>query len=193
MKKFSKITGETITEQKPVEIKVTESDLIKAGIMKLMDNYLSVRFYGPVTRYQVAGSAKVVGKEIFLGALLDMLEEFSTKEKVKLLESMKSEITDWELLDNKIDQLNEHINEISESKLVPHKEKIKSLCSRYSNENELLEQFDKSLSKIKSGQTAYLRAVAAKKMISENQISPKLLLQISDKYLIKASELGYTK
>jgi len=131
MKKFSKITGETVNELKPVENKITEADLIKTGIMKLMDNYLSVQFYGPITRYQVAGTAKVVGKEMFLGALLDMLEEFSSKEKVKLLESMKSEITDWETLDNKINQLNEHLGEISESKLVAHKEKIKSLCNRY--------------------------------------------------------------
>jgi hypothetical protein len=193
MKKFSKITGVTVTEQKPVEIKTTETDLMKVGIMKLMDNYLSVRFYGPVTRYQVAGTTKVVGKEMFLEALLDMLEEFSTKEKVKLLESLKSDITDWRLLDNKIEQFNEQLKEISESKLVAHKEKIKSLCGRYSNENELLDQFDKSLSKIKSGQTAYLRSVAAKKMVSENQISSRLLLQISDKYLNKASELGYLK
>ena len=193
MKKFSKITGVTVTEQKPVDKKVTESDLMKVGIMKLIDNYLSVRFYGPVTRYQVAGSAKVVGKEMFLEALLDMLGEFSTKEKVKLLEGLKSDITDWELLDNKIEQFKEQLKEISESKLVAHKEKIKSLCGRYSNETELLEQFDKSLSKIKSGQTAYLRSVAAKRMISESKISSKLLLQISDKYFNKASELGYIK
>lgn len=193
MKKFSKITGETITEQKPVERKATESDLIKAGIMKLMDNYLSVRFYGPVTRYQVAGTAKVVGKEMFLGALIDMLEEFSIKEKVKLLESMKSEMTDWELLDNKIDQLNEHLSEISESKLVPHKEKIKSLCERWSNESELIEQVDRSLSKIKSGKTAYLRSIAAKNMTSEKKISSNLLLKVSEMYLNRAIELGYTK
>ena len=193
MKKFSKITGQTVNELKPVENKITEADLIKVGIMKLMDNYLSVRFYGPVTRYQVAGTAKVVGKEMFLGALIDMLEEFSTKEKVKLLESMKSEINDWETLDNKINQLNEHLGEISESKLVAHKEKIKSLCNRYKNESELLEQCEKSLSKIKSGQTAYLRSIAAKKMVTENQISSTLLLKISEKYLNKANELGYMK
>ena len=94
MKKFSNITGEKVTEQKPVEVKITESDLLKVGVLKLMDNFLRIQFYGPVTRYQVAGTAKVAGKELFVEALLDMLDEFSSKEKVKLLESMKSEITE---------------------------------------------------------------------------------------------------
>lgn len=193
MKKFSKITGVTVTEQKPIEKKITQVDLMKVGIMKLMDNYLNVQFYGPVTRYRVAGSAKVIGKELFLEALLDMLDEFSTKEQVKLLEGMKSESSDWELLDNKIEKLKTHLNQISESKLVNHKEKIKSLYNRYSDEQELLEQFDRSVSKIKNGQTAYLRSLAAKKLISENVISDKLLNLISDKYMTKALELGYFK
>jgi len=193
MKKFSNITGEKVTEQKPVEVKITESDLLKAGVMKLMDNFLRIQFYGPVTRYQVAGSAKVAGKELFVEALLDMLDEFSSKEKVKLLESLKSEMTDWELLDNKINQIKENIQNVSESKLVAHKEKIKSLVSRYNNEKELLEQVDKSLSKIKNGQTAYLRSQAANKLTTESQISSTLLTQISNKYLSKAIELGFMK
>jgi len=193
MKKFSKITGQSVGEQKPIKNQVTELDLMKTGIMKLMDNYLNVQMYGPVTRYSVSGSAKVAGKEMFLGALLDMLEEFSSKEKVKLLESMKSEITNWEFLDTKINELNIHLEEVSESKLVAHKEKIKSLYSRYNDEKELLEQFDKSVSKIKNGQTAYLRSIAAKKMVTENLIPISLLNKISEKYLIKSLELGYVK
>ena len=186
MKKFSNITGQKVTEQKPIEIKVTEADLMKVGIMKLMDSFLNVQFYGPVTRYRVAGSAKVVGKEMFMEALLDMLEEFSTKEKVKLLESMKSESNDWELLDNKITELKLTLESIKDSKLVPHKEKLKSLYKRYPNKEELLEQVDKSISKIKTKKTLELRATAAKMLSSEYPI----LLEVAKKYSDKAKSIS---
>jgi hypothetical protein len=186
MKKFSNITGEKVTEQKPVEVKVTDSDVIKYGIMRLMDNYLNVQFYGPITRYRVAGTAKVVGKEIFVEALLDMLEEFSTKEKVKLLESMKNESNDWELLDNKISELQLQLESIKDSKLVTHKEKIKSLCKRYKNKEELLEQVDKSISKIKTKKTLELRATAAQILSSEYPI----LVEVAKKYSDKAKTIS---
>jgi len=186
MKKFSNITGEKVSEQTPVEIKVTESDLIKAGIMKLMDNFLNVQFYGPVTRYRVAGTAKVVGKEMFMEALLDMLEEFSTKDKVKLLEGMKNESNDWELLDNKISELKLNLESIKDSKLVPHKEKIKSLCNRYKNKEELLEQFDKSISKIKTKKTLELRGTAAQMLSNEYPV----LVEVAKKYFKKANTIS---
>lgn len=187
MKKFSKITGEKVSE-KPIEKQKNEADTIKYSIMGLMDNYLGVKFYGPVTRYQVAGTAKVSGKEMFLGALLDLLEEYSSKEKVKILESLKSDISDWELIDNKVSELKNHINKISESKLVNHREKIRSLYNRYkSDEKMLMEQVDKSISKIKNGETAYLKSIAAETLISESI----LMKQISQKYLSKSKELGY--
>ena len=186
MKKFSNITRQKVTEQKPVETKISETDLMKTGIMKLMDNFLNVQFYGPVTRYSVAGSAKVVGKEMFLGALLDLLEEFSSKEKVKLLESMKSESNDWELLDNKISELKLTLESIKDSRLVPHKEKIKSLCNRYKNKEELLEQVDKSIAKIKTKKTLELRGTAAQMLSSENSI----LVEVAKRYFDKANTIS---
>jgi hypothetical protein len=182
MKKFSNITGQKVTEQKPVETKVTESDLMKAGIMTLMDNFLNVQFYGPITRYRVEGTAKVVGKEMFMEALLDMLEEFSGKEKVKLLESMKSESNDWELLDNKISEIKQLSESLSNSKLLPHKEKIKALCNRYKNKEELLEQFDKSISKIKNKETLKLRASAAQLLSNEYPFLKEVVIKYNNKY-----------
>ena len=38
MKKFSKITNQTVTEQKPVERKITEIDIMRAKIFNLMEN-----------------------------------------------------------------------------------------------------------------------------------------------------------
>ena len=110
-----------------------------------------------------------------------MLEEFSTKEKVKLLESMKNESNDWELLDNKISELQLQLESIKDSKLVTHKEKIKSLCKRYKNKEELLEQVDKSISKIKTKKTLELRATAAQILSSEYPILVEVAKKYSDK------------
>lgn len=187
MKKFSKITGEKVNEEKPVEIKKTDIDLMKAGVMKLMDSYLNVQMYGPVTRHERAGTVKVIGKEMFLEALMDFLEEFTSKDKVKVLESLKSESKDWELLDSKIDEIKSSTDEIKESKLVSHKEKVKSIINRYNNKESLSDFLNISLPKI-SGQTAYMRSLAAKRL---NENNNPLLKIVEESYSKKAKELGF--
>ena len=130
MKKFSKITNQTVGEQKSLEKKITEVDIMRAKIYNLMENYLRVQMYGPVDKYQRDGLVKVAGKELFLEALLSMLEEYSTTKNIKLLESMKLETSDWKLLDDKIENLNLQHETIKEGKLIPHKEKIKSIINK---------------------------------------------------------------
>lgn len=196
MKKFSKISGEKIGEPKPVEKKAKDLtiDTLKGGVMQLMDNYLSVQMYGPITRYHVAGTMKVAGKELFLEALMDMLEEVTNKSKVKMLEGMKIESNDWQLIDNKIDELNLTTERVSNSKLVNHKEKIKSIYNRYKpNKEDILAQFDRLISHITSGENAYLRGIAAETLISDPKFSTNIMKEIADKYFFKAKQLGFTK
>ena len=190
MKKFSKITGEKISDQpKIIEKKITEKDMLMFGIKKLMDNYLAVQMYGPITRYHVAGTMKVVGKEIFLEALMNLLEESNTKEGIKLLESLKLESKNWEFLDNKIDELNNIAKNISDGKLVPHKEKIKKLYNRYRN-SELIPQFEKSISKINNSKTAYERGLAAKSLTLDPDFNSNFMEEISNRYFNRAIELN---
>jgi hypothetical protein len=177
MKKFSKITGEKVNEEKPVDKKTTDLDLMKAGVMKLMDSYLGIQMYGPVTRHERAGSVKVIGKELFLEALMDFLEEFTSKDKVKLLESLKSDSKDWQLIDNKIDEVISKKEEIKESKLIAQKEKIKSIIKRYPNEETLLEYLNSSAPKV-SKETANLRVLAAQRLNDNNN----KLLKIVEEY-----------
>ena len=99
MKKFSNITGQKVAEEPKVEIKITEADVFKSKVMSLMDDFLRVQMYGPITRYHVAGTMKVAGKELFLEALLDLLGDKSNSDKIKMLESLKSKVTHWEYLD----------------------------------------------------------------------------------------------
>ena len=190
MKKFSKITNVKVNEQKPVETTTTELDLMKAGVKKLMDSYLNVQMYGPVTRHERAGSVKVVGKELFLEALIDFLEEFTSKDKVKVLESLKSESKDWKLIDSKIDEIKESTNQIKESKLVSHKEKVKSMIKRFNTKETLTDYLSTTLPKVKNGELAYMRSLAAKRMMKENK-NP-LLKIVEESYSSKYKELGFT-
>ena len=106
MKKFSNITGEKILQEPKVEIKINEEDVFKSKVMRLMDDFLKVQMYGPITRYHVAGTMKVSGKELFLEALMDLLNDKSNKDITKVLESLKSEIKDWKAIDEKIEEVN---------------------------------------------------------------------------------------
>ena len=192
MKKFSKITNQTVGEQKSLEKKITEVDIMRAKIYNLMENYLRVQMDGPVDKYQRAGLVKVAGKELFLEALLSMLEEYSTTKNIKLLESMKSETSDWKLLDDKIENLNLQLETIK-GKLIPHKEKIKSIITKSKDKKVIFEQIDNSISKISNPQTALLRAQAATYLISEGVFEKELLTQIAKKYLDKSKELSISE
>jgi len=193
MKKFSKLTNQTVTEQKPVERKLTDVDIMRVKISNLMENYLRVQMYGPVDRHQRAGLVKVAGKELFLEALLSMLEEYSTGKNIKLLESMKSETSDWKLLDDKIENLTLQLESIKDGKLISHKEKLKSILTKNQDKFVILEQVNNSISKISNPQTALLRAQAATYLISEGVFEKELLIQIAKKYLDRSEELSISE
>lgn len=186
MKKFSKITGEKVAEMPEIINEITDYDVLKFKIHKLMDNYLGVQMYGPITRYSVAGSTKVIGKELFLEALMDMLDEFSSNEKVKLLENLKSESSDWKMIDSNVDKIKEHLNNITNSKLVSHKKKIRFLLeSKYS-----LEEIDISILKIKNPKTAYNRCLAIKELMSEENLNKDSLNKLYERYINRYNALN---
>ena len=104
MKKFSNITNTKVGEEPKVEIKkLNEEDMFKSKVLNLMDQFLSIRTYGPVDRYLRAGSIKISGKETFLEALVSLMDDKSNKTAKDVLESLKGEVGDWESIDNKIE------------------------------------------------------------------------------------------
>ena len=110
MRKFSKITNQNVGQEPKIDTtKIDETTLFKVKVMNLMEQFLSIQTYGPVDRYLRAGSITIKGKELFTEALLSLLDEKTIKEKTKLLEGLKSELKDWETIDNKIDHLNSKI------------------------------------------------------------------------------------
>jgi hypothetical protein len=150
MKKFSKITNQKINKDPKQEVKkIDESDVIKFRMIDLMDKFLSIQTYGPVDKYQRAGLIKIMGKEMLAEAISDMLVDISTKDKTKLLESLKSEIKDWDVIDNKIESLEEKRPSLS------NRNKIKSLLEMYSDESLLIEVSKNKVSKINKVDTLY--------------------------------------
>jgi len=136
MKKFSNITNQSVGQEPKIDTtKIDETTLFKVKVMNLMEQFLSIQTYGPVDRYLRAGSITIKGKELFTEALLSLLDEKTIKEKTKLLEGLKSELKDWETIDNKIDDLN--------SKIIGDKfktdYKVSQLLEKYGDDEMLIQ------------------------------------------------------
>lgn len=164
MKKFSNVSGFNVpSEPTPPTPKDTT---FESGIMELMDNLLSIRMYGPVNRYAVAGLIEVTGKELFLEALKDYLKNYTSKEKIKLLESLKEETGDWQLIDNKIEKIKEDAS-LTDS-IFLYKNKIKSYVNKYSDETVILSKIKESCNKLKKDDIK-LRAKASEQLFEESK------------------------
>jgi hypothetical protein len=193
MKKFSNISNYKVGEEPNIEVKLNEEDLFKAKILNLMDQLLTIRTYGPVDKHQRAGLIKISGKEMFLEALMGLFSDKTLKEQVKLLEGLKSEVRDWEMIDVKIKEVNKKVTESKEkSDLLSQKRNLISLYNKYKDDEELLlKVVENSCNKIKSSKTAHTRALTADLIINEGKYSKEVFAKISEKFHDKAQQLGY--
>jgi len=193
MKKFSNISNVKVSEEPKVEFKqLNEEEMFKAKVMNLMEQLLSVRTYGPVDRYLRAGNIKVAGKEMFLEALMDLLKDKSSKEEKKILESLKAEVSNWEVIDSKIDEVNQKIAESKEKdKMIPHKNKLKSLYNNYGQDEEMfMNMVQESCNKITNSETAYLRGLTAEYMANEGKYPKEVFTKVSELFKEKSKQLG---
>jgi hypothetical protein len=185
MKKFSNITGQKVAEEPKVQVKITEADIFKSKVMALMDDFLRVQMYGPITRYHVTGTMKVAGKELFLEALLDLLDAKSNGEKIKLLESLKTKIKDWQIIDESIEEIQK-----VPTGLHKHKNSVKSLYNKYKSDSEILfEQTKKSAEKLKSKQSLLERSFVCKDLSNDTDFNSDTLLKMSEIYLQRSKSL----
>jgi hypothetical protein len=130
MKKFSKITNVKVNE-KPVEkIEKSNDKIIEEKLLSLMDDFLKVQYYG--TSYQHNGDYRITGKEILSSAIVEMLSEITNNKTKKVLESLKSKTKDWNIIDEKIDELDN-----SKVKL-NHRKTFNDLVRLYGEDEELL-------------------------------------------------------
>lgn len=190
MKKFSNITGQKVTTEPKVETKkVNEQQLLKHKILELMEQFLVIRSYGPVDRHQRAGLIQIAGKEVFLEALMNLFNTKSLKEQTKLLESLKSEITNWELLDSKVNEFNNKVSVYeSNNQLLIQKQNVLKLYNKYKDDSELLlQRVEESCKKIKSGEVAEARAITSEQLYLENKI--EIFKEISNKFKNRSNQI----
>jgi hypothetical protein len=185
MKKFSKITNQKINEEPKVEKTINEGDILKAKVMNLMDDLLTIRTYGPVDRYLRAGSIKIAGKEMLAEAILDMLTEKSTDDKTKLLESLKSQIKDWEVIDNQIEYLNS-----GNKPSLNSKNKFSQLLEMYSDDEELfVEVLESTVNRINNTKTLEDYST----LTTESKLSEETKSKISEIYSNRIKQIEPSK
>jgi hypothetical protein len=175
MKKFSNITGQKVTEEPKKEVKqFNEEELFKIKLLSLMDSFLTVRMYGPVDNHQRAGLIKISGKELVVEAILDLLTEKSSKEQTKLLESLKNEVGDWEVIDSKIDFINR------EKALFKSRKRFNTLLENYEDES-LIEKVQLDINKITKQRTLrdYIQLTQESKL--DNDIKNNLVKIYTDR------------
>lgn len=193
MKKFSNITGHKVGEEPKKELKqFNEEDIFKAKVMNLMEDFLKIQTYGPVDRYLRAGNIKIGGKETFLEALMSLMSDNSLKGQAKLLESLKGDIRDWDVIDAKIDGVNEEMAKASKkSETLSHRSKLSSLYEKYGQDEDLMIQIAESDSKkVSSIDSLNLRAIAAEHMAEEGKYPKNAFKKIAEIFYNRAKEIG---
>lgn len=156
-----------------------------------MENFLTIQTYGPIDRYLRAGNIKISGKETFLEALMSLMSDNSLKGQAKILESLKGQIKDWDAIDTKIQGVNEEIAKSSEkNKTLSHRNKLASLFEKYGQDEDLMLQIaEKDSKKIKSADSAKLRAITAEYMAEEGKYPKAAFKMIAETFYARFKEI----
>lgn len=138
MKKFSNISNAEVGKEP--EIKIDENqqkiDNFKHSIIKLMDDFLSIRSHGSA-RPEIMIPTHIVGKEMFVEALHDFLTQQENKQIINILESLKSDVKDWKLIDDKINEIQNQKRDLYQER------KITQILEKWGSDNENLSIFVK--------------------------------------------------
>lgn len=168
MKKFSKSINQKINEEPKKEYKVDEALEFKHKLLSLMERFLKVQSYGPVDDRYLNGSVTIEGKEMLAEALIGLLTKTSNDKQTSVLESLKSKINDWEVIDEKIDAIKN--NNIS----FKNKIKFDKFIDKHSNDEESLIMITENKSKnIKNKETLndYIKLLENYNISDETKIS----------------------
>jgi hypothetical protein len=136
MRKFSSVANVQVSPEPKSEVKeVSKIDTLKFKLLDLMDKFLKIQGSGSARTELVNSAISITGKEILADSILGLLQNEFSSEKVSLLESLKLEINDWYLLDNKIDQINSQVIEEKNRKTLNIERKIMVFLDLYGDDN----------------------------------------------------------
>lgn len=180
MKKFSKLTNQSINEEPKVEVKIDEAQVLKYKMIDLMNRFLSLRTYGPVDNRFLAGKVKIEGKEMLAEALFDLFSDKSSKEQAKVLEGLKSKINDWETIDKEIEEFNKRKPSLKS------KMKFKSILEKWSSDADTLLMYVES--NINKMDIDTLNDYIS--LVSESNLDENLKLDLIKKYSERINQLS---
>jgi hypothetical protein len=137
MKKFSAVIGVKVNDNPKTELspKVEKDNSLKYKLIDLMNNILKVQSTGAARTELINSAITIGGKENLADAILDLIQGEFGNEKIGLLESLKSEMTDWYFLDKKIDQINSQIITDKNKKTLNIERKLIAFMDLYGDYN----------------------------------------------------------
>lgn len=83
------------------------------------------------------------------------------------------------------------LENITYSKNIEHKDKVKLLFRKYKEENDILSKAKSQADRMNSGANAYARAIAAKQLKGLKEFDKSTLDEIHDIFLFRSKQLGY--
>jgi hypothetical protein len=182
MKKFSDKNNIKIDKKDEPKKDTSKVEISKEGlgniIEQLIDRYLGVKFYGPISRFHTADTLYISGKEEFKYAVNELINKLTNDNTIKLLESMKSDVKDWQVLDKKIDMIKEQSLGITSEKI-----KIKKLYDL--NKDDLDLKFYNIIERVNNLENAKKSYKACLSLIKEGYP----LLNVSKMYLDRIEKL----
>lgn len=137
MKKFSAVIGVKVNDNPKTELstKVEKDNSLKYKLIDLMNNILKVQSTGAARTELINSAITIGGKENLADAILDLIQGEFGNEKIGLLESLKSEMTDWYFLDKKIEQINSQITTDKNNKTLNIERKLIAFMDLYGDYN----------------------------------------------------------
>lgn len=195
MKKFSNISGITVSKEEIVKETVSPEADIRSTIAYLVDTYLKVVVYGGVNPV-ILNSVSISGVEDFTDAIIGLLKTDDVKKDIKLLEEARNYMisNNFNLLENKLTELNLIVEQQTAAMLSKHTNRIKDILKNGERDMDKCKRLAQTqANKITDGEKAYYRAMTADDMINDNPKDKKLLKEIYDIFLFRSKQLKYKK
>lgn len=174
MKKFTTISNTSVGQEKEIKVDEKQHKLenFKLQVMKLMDDFLTIQSHGSA-RPEIMIPTRIVGKELFVEALQDLLSQEENKKIIQILESVKQNSKDWKSIDDKIEELKETKRNIK------IENKINSIVEKWGSDEGTLKVFLNEYTKnLKTDKKNQIINTLDKMIISEQFEEKKLKLEL---------------
>jgi hypothetical protein len=201
MIKFSNISGASVNnEPKPLEISKEHLELeaLRATILGLLDQTLTIRNYGTGYKHEQLISTKIDGKEMFIEALLDVLAQKENNKAISYLEALKETNKDWKSIDDKITEvINENVKLqfLNENNI--YLEKVKDFLDKYALSEDFEDFLEQQVLKVEDYEGAKKRSEVATHMLESEKYTSKYpkgrIRSIANKFAYRAKQISEIK